>query len=63
MLVAVLLAIVALWVRFGLERVVRWRARWLNAVAGVVMGLAIAGMHYTGMAALRFIDAPTSWNC
>lgn len=57
-LVAVLLAIVALWVRFGLERVVRWRARWLNAVAGVVMGLAIAGMHYTGMAALRFIDAP-----
>ncbi|MDR6765000.1 PAS domain S-box-containing protein [Acidovorax delafieldii] len=57
-LVAVLLAIVALWVRFGLERVVRWRARWLNAVAGVVMGLAIAGMHYTGMAALRFTDEP-----
>jgi len=57
-LVAVLLAIVALWVRFGLERWVRWRARWLNAAAGTVMGLAIAGMHYTGMAALRFIDAP-----
>ena len=57
-LVAVLLAIVALWVRFGLERVVRWRARWLNLAAGVVMGLAIAGMHYTGMAALRFIEAP-----
>ncbi|PUA98061.1 PAS domain S-box-containing protein [Acidovorax sp. 107] len=57
-LVAVLLAIVALWVRFGLERWVRWRARWLNAAAGTVMGLAIAGMHYTGMAALRFTDAP-----
>jgi len=57
-LVAVLLAIVALWVRFGLERVVRWRARWLNLAAGVVMGLAIAGMHYTGMAALRFIEVP-----
>jgi PAS domain S-box-containing protein len=27
--------------------------RWLIAVAGVFMGLAIAGMHYTGMAAMR----------
>ena len=57
-LVAVLLAIVALWVRFGLERAVRWRRQRLNWAAGAVMGLAIAGMHYTGMAALRFIDAP-----
>ena len=58
LLVAVLLAIGALWVRFGLERVVRWQARWLNLAAGAVMGLAIAGMHYVAMAALRFIDAP-----
>lgn len=58
-LVAVLLAIVALWVRFGLERVVRWRKQRLNWAAGGVMGLAIAGMHYTGMAALRFADAPS----
>eukprot|EP01036_Dinobryon_divergens_P046014 gene46014-61520_t len=57
-LVAVLLAIVALWVRFGLERVVQWRPLYLNGAAGAVMGLAIAGMHYTGMAALRFTDAP-----
>ena len=57
-LVAVLLAIVALRVRFGLDRWVRWHVGWRNAVAGTVMGLAIAGMHYTGMAALRFIDAP-----
>ncbi|WP_374671041.1 PAS domain S-box protein [Acidovorax temperans] len=56
-LVAVLLAIVALWVRFGLERVVRWRRLRLSWAAGTVMGLAIAGMHYTGMAALRFTDA------
>jgi NO-binding membrane sensor protein with MHYT domain len=58
LLVAVLLAIVALWVRFGLERVVRWQARWLNLAAGAVMGLAIAAPHYVAMAALRFIDAP-----
>ena len=57
-LVAVLLAIGALWVRFGLARVVRWRARWLNLAAGAVMGLVIAAPHYVAMAALRFIDAP-----
>ena len=58
LLVAVLLAIGALWVRFGLERVVRWQARWLNLAAGAVMGLAIAAPHYVAMAALRFIDVP-----
>ncbi|MGV8842803.1 MAG: PAS domain S-box protein [Pseudomonas sp.] len=52
-LVAMVLAILALWVRFGLRgRLSGWRA---ILVSGVVMGLAIAGMHYTGMAAARFI--------
>lgn len=55
-LVAVLLAILALWARFGLERVVQWRPGYLNMVSGVVMGCAISGMHYIGMAALRFTD-------
>ena len=59
---AVLLAILALWVRFGLQR------RWLQShrhstaaitlLAGCVMGLAIIGMHYFGIAALRFIAPP-----
>ena len=57
-LVAVALSILALWVRFGLERRVQWRTRWLNWTAGSVMGVAIAAMHYTGMAALRFTEAP-----
>ena len=57
-LLAVLLAILALWVRFGLERVSSWSRQRLNVLAGAVMGLAIAGMHYTGMAALRFTDDP-----
>jgi PAS domain S-box-containing protein len=54
-LVAVLLAIIALWVRFGL----RGRMSSLAAIVigGVVMGLAISGMHYTGMAAARFVGA------
>ncbi|MDY0107868.1 MAG: PAS domain S-box protein, partial [Giesbergeria sp.] len=54
--VAVLLAVVALWVRFGVQQ--RWQGPQggVTAVAGCVMGLAIAGMHYTGMAALRFAE-------
>jgi len=47
--VAVALATLALWVGFGLRR------RAATPVAGMVMGLAITGMHYTGMAALRFV--------
>ncbi len=61
---AVLLAVVALWVRFGLQRHLAWHSWPLNGVAGIVMGLAIAAMHYTGMDALRFAgpvvtDAPS----
>ncbi|MCU9950391.1 PAS domain S-box protein [Pseudomonas sp. PDM13] len=52
-LVAVVLAIIALWVRFGLRR---WVQGWVAILlSGVVMGLAIAGMHYIGMAAARFV--------
>ena len=51
--VAVLLAMLALWIRFGLEH----RVSRLTAVllGGLVMGCAIAGMHYTAMGAARFI--------
>jgi PAS domain S-box-containing protein len=54
LVVAVLLAVLALWVRSGLRRVLRWAAGWINLLAGCTMGLAIAAMHYSGMAALRF---------
>ncbi len=55
-LLAVLLAALALWVRFGLQRYLPQVQRWGTWLAGMVMGAAIAGMHYTGMAALRFTD-------
>ena len=55
-LVAVLLAALALWVRFGLRGRLGLRTGRLTMLAGAVMGLAIAGMHYTGMAALRFVE-------
>jgi len=52
--VAVVLATLALGVRHGLSR---WKAMTESRrllLAAVVMGCAIAGMHYTGMAAARF---------
>lgn len=56
-LVAVVLAIIALWVRFGLRRF-NLASHWLTLLSSVVMGAAISGMHYTGMAAARFVPPP-----
>jgi len=55
--VAVVLAVAALWMRFRLRRFRRWRIGGL-LLSGTVMGLAISGMHYTGMAAARFYGDP-----
>jgi PAS domain S-box-containing protein len=56
-LVAIVLAIIALWVRFGLRRF-NLAPHWLTLLSSVVMGAAISGMHYTGMAAARFVPPP-----
>jgi len=54
--VAVVLATLALWVRFGLSSLShRLGQQQRLLLAAVVMGCAIAGMHYTGMAAARFV--------
>ncbi len=52
--VAVVLAILSLWVRFGLENL-KLGNLWPSLISSVTMGSAISGMHYTGMAAARFI--------
>jgi PAS domain S-box-containing protein len=52
--VAVVLATISLGVRFKL-RGLRMHKITRLVVAGAIMGLAISGMHYTGMAAARFI--------
>jgi PAS domain S-box-containing protein len=49
--VAVVLATLALWVKFYVPITDR---RLRLVVSGTVMGLAMAGMHYAGMAAARF---------
>ncbi len=54
--VAVVLATLALWVRFGLSSLShRMSEPRRLLLAAIVMGCAIAGMHYTGMAAARFV--------
>jgi PAS domain S-box-containing protein len=54
--VAIALATLALWVRFGLQGLRgRLGESGTVAMAGAIMGCAISGMHYTGMAAARFV--------
>ncbi|MDP2829054.1 MAG: PAS domain S-box protein [Sulfuricellaceae bacterium] len=53
--VAIVLATLALWIKFRLQS---WQARWSSGVtiaSAVVMGLAVSGMHYTAMVAAYFI--------
>ena len=50
--VAVLLAMLALWIRLGVKSCGTSRCTWLSAT---VMGLAVSGMHYTAMSAAYFI--------
>ncbi len=56
--VAVLLSILALWLRFGLIANRRFGRHEINVLSGAVLGLAISGMHYTGMEATRFLPNP-----
>ncbi|MER2492881.1 MHYT domain-containing protein [Catenovulum sediminis] len=56
-LVAVVLAVLALWVGFGLKNRTHLNLSVFQrtAIASAIMGAAIAGMHYTGMSAARFV--------
>ena len=53
--VAVVLSIAALWLRFGLSADGRVSRRNSILLSGLMLGCAISGMHYTGMGAARFI--------
>lgn len=53
--VAVVLAWLALVIRpWILKRTISWLKNWIDAVSAVIMGIAISGMHYTAMGAVRF---------
>ena len=65
LVVALLLAGLALWVRFGLARVRVLSGLGASSIAALCMGSAISGMHYTAMAATRLLgqaEADTSVN-
>ena len=53
-LIAVVASFVALWLAFNLRAGHSWQMAMARLGAALVMGLAISGMHYTGMAASRF---------
>jgi diguanylate cyclase (GGDEF)-like protein len=53
-LIAITASFVALWLFFHLREGTSVYQRLTRIAAAVVMGLAICGMHYTGMAASRF---------
>ncbi|MGF6528368.1 putative bifunctional diguanylate cyclase/phosphodiesterase [Variovorax sp. PvP013] len=54
--IAVAAAAAALLIFFGLRRLQGGAARWGQLAAALVMGAAVCGMHYTGMAAAGFVD-------
>jgi diguanylate cyclase (GGDEF)-like protein len=58
--VAIVVAFVALRLSFYLRAVSSRRFGWHRIGAAVVMGFAIAGMHYTGMAAATFVAAASA---
>jgi PAS domain S-box-containing protein len=53
--VAVVLATLALWVRFGLSALRSLSEARRLLLAAIVMGCAIAGMHYMAMASARYV--------
>ena len=53
--VAAALATMSLWVSFGLRGRRAMSGNTRRLIAGSIMGLAIAGMHYTAMEAARFV--------
>ncbi|MCM0148754.1 response regulator [Photobacterium galatheae] len=56
--VASSLATLALWISFGLRKRLNLGSYFPQLIASIVMGLAIAGMHYTAMEATRFVGQP-----
>ncbi|TGK84811.1 PAS domain S-box protein [Leptospira bourretii] len=59
LVVAISLAILSILIQFRLkESKLKIKTKYLTLMSGIVMGSAISGMHYTGMAAARFVLEP-----
>jgi PAS domain S-box-containing protein len=55
-LIAIAVSVVALWLAFQLREDTSGRLNWCKLGSALIMGVAISGMHYTGMAAAQFIE-------
>lgn len=60
LMIAVSLAVLAVWVRFDLVNKGRISAKQSIWVSGITLGLAISGMHYASMYGARFIGKPSN---
>lgn len=59
LIVAISLAILSIFIQFRLkETKLNIKTKYLTLISGIVMGSAISGMHYTGMAAARLVIEP-----
>lgn len=56
---AVIISLVALWLTFHFRAERRW-GNWQKVLSAIVMGAAVAIMHYTGMAAASFTSSPVA---
>lgn len=57
--VAMVMAMLALWIHYGLRSHTGFSETTSTALAGTCMGLAISSMHYTGMMGARFVSNQT----
>ena len=57
-LIAIWASVAALWLAFYFQTAQTEGVNWPKIGSAVVMGIAISGMHYTGMAATHFRPAP-----
>lgn len=58
LVIGVAFSFVALWLAFGLRHANTILESFHKVVSALLMGLAIASMHYTGMASIQFGQAP-----
>lgn len=56
--IALVASIAALWLSVYFRNEKKRGIHWMKFGSGLIMGLAVVGMHYTGMAAARFASSP-----
>jgi len=59
-IVAVVLAVLSLWIRYGLVQLLPRLEKYALFISALVMGSAVSGMHYTAMGAAYFLKGDVS---